>query len=324
LAWLGLSASLALLSGQPPLVFPATTELVKVVVSVTDLTGQPVRGLKAKDFVVSEDGKKRPIETLSPCADTGGEPLPDCPVDLVLLLDTSASMLGDLRRARDAAVRFVDSVPSARGRNIVSFDSEIHVWDYGDEGPAKVLDRILDQGEGRGTRLFTAILRALPLAFIDPTRRAIMVALTDGEDTGGTPGRGNRGGRSGLADFDGDMEKVHKQRLLNVAEALQKRSVSFYAISFAHHLTNGKRRDYGASTLQTLTEATGGLVVDGQAADLKPQFERIRNDIAAQYVLGFIPAPSPPGRIHKLQVKVAPKDVRVRHRLAYQTNSRVP
>ncbi len=151
-----------------------------------------------------------------------------------------------------------------------------------------------------------------------------MVALTDGEDSGGSLGRGNRGGRFGGAVFDGNMEKVHKQRLANVAEALQNASVSFYAISFAHHLGNGKRRDYGASTLKTLAEATGGLVVDGQATDLKPQFALIRNDIAAQYVLGFVPAASAPGRIHKLQVKVAPKDARVRHRLAYETKSRVP
>jgi VWFA-related protein len=322
-AWLALVGSLALSGDQSPLVFPATTELVKVVVSVTDASGQPIRGLSAKDFTVRADGKARPIATLTHCADSGGEPLPDCPVDLVLLLDTSASMLWNLRRARDAAAQFVESVPAARGRNIVSFDSEIRVWDYGEEGPAKVLDEILDRGEGRGTRLFTAVLRAIPLAFLDPTRRAIMVALTDGEDTGGALARGNRGGRGGAA-FDGDLEKVHKQRLLNVAEGLQKRSIGFYAISFAHHLGSGKRRDYGASTLKTLTEATGGLVVDGQAADLKAQFARIRNDIAAQYVLGFVPASSPPGRIHKLQVKVTPKDASVRHRLAYQTKSPAP
>lgn len=74
-------------------------------------------------------------------------PLPDCPADLVLLIDTSASMLEDLRRARDATVQF--------------------------------------------------------------------------------------------------------------AEALQKASVGFYAISFAHHLGSGKRRDYGASTLKTLSDSTG-------------------------------------------------------------------
>lgn len=317
-----LAGAVAVFGAQSPLTFPAATELVKVVVSVTDASGQPVRGLTSKDFAVREDGKVRPIATITPCADPKGEPLPDCPADLVLLVDTSASMLPDLRRARDAALQFVESVPSARGRNIVAFDSEIRAWDFEDRGPARVLDEILDQGEGRGTRLFTAVMRAIPLASVDPTRRAIMVALTDGEDTGGAGGTGNRRRRVLDPGFDGNLEKIHKQRLLNVAEALQKASVSFYSISFAHHLGSGKRRDYGASTLKTLSDSTGGLVVDGEAPDLKSQFALIRNDIAAQYVLGFAPAASPPGRVHKLEVKVASKDARVRHRLTYTATSR--
>ena len=138
-------------------------------------------------------------------------------------------MLEDLRRARDAAVQFVESVPAARGRNIVAFDSEIRAFDLAHRGAVEALDEILDQGEGRGTRLFTAVMRAIPLASVDP-----------------------RG-----------------------------------------------------------------------AVDLKSQFALIRNDIAAQYVLGFAPASSPPGRIHKLEVKVASENAKVRHRLAYTTTSRV-
>ena len=121
------------------------------------------------------------------------------------------------------------------------------------------------------------------------------------------------------------LEDLRRARDATVqfAEALQKASVGFYAISFAHHLGSGKRREYGASTLKTLSDSTGGLVVDGGAVDLKSQFALIRNDIAAQYVLGFAPASSPPGRIHKLEVKFASENAKVRHRLAYTTTSRV-
>lgn len=50
---------------QKPAVFPAKIELVNVVVSVSDRNGQPVRDLAAKDFVVSEDGKRRPMSAFS-------------------------------------------------------------------------------------------------------------------------------------------------------------------------------------------------------------------------------------------------------------------
>jgi hypothetical protein len=68
-------------------------------------------------------------------------------------------------------------------------------------------------------------------------------------------------------------------------------------------------------------DAPGGLVADGDALDLQAEFVRIRNDIAAQYVLGFEPLPSATGRLHKLKIEVTAKDAKVRHRLAYETKT---
>ena len=210
MSWPGLIASLSLLTVQAPLVFPTSAEIVYVVASVTDGSGQPVRGLKAKDFTVREDGKPREVTTFASFADAAGAGA-EWPVDFVMLLDTSGSMRGDLRRARRAAVEFAGSIPSVRGRNIVSFNSY-----------------------------------------------------------------------------------------------------------FAKHDIHA----YGRDVLKTLAGATGGLVVDGGARDLTTQFARIRNDLAAQYVLGFVPAPSSTGRAHKLKIGVASKGAKVRHRLAYETKTR--
>lgn len=62
-----LAGTMALLGAQAPLVFPTTTELVKVVVSVTDASGQPIRGLISKDFAAREpfarlSGGSRPAD----------------------------------------------------------------------------------------------------------------------------------------------------------------------------------------------------------------------------------------------------------------------
>ena len=327
---LGLAGSLAILAAQAPLVFPTSAELVYVVTSVTDGSGHPIRGLRAEDFTVSEDGKPREITTLVSLADASTQGGTVWPIDFVLLLDTSGSMKKELRRARDAAVEFANSVPAVRGRNIVSFDSRIRMWPYEEAGPAPVLDEILSDEEIGGTRLFDAMLESIPRVAKDPTRRPIMVALTDGEDTGALERFMNPDDPVGRTrfllglDLQDRLVKQQSQPVAEIASALQNESVTFYAISFAKHLENGfpsgdLRAAHGRDTLKALAKATGGLVVDGDARDLTTQFGRIRDDLAAQYVLGFVPGPSVAGKIHKLRIAVAPRGAKVRHRLAYQT-----
>jgi VWFA-related protein len=282
-----------------------------------------VRGLKARDFTVREDGKPREVTTFASFADASGGAGAEWPVDFVMLLDTSGSMREDLRRARDAAVEFAGSIPSVRGRNIVSFNSKIQVWPYEETGPAPVLDRILAEDETGATNLFDAVLQSIPRVANDPTRRPIVVALTDGADTGALlrardaaePGERERFLR-GLR--PADMARIRTEAAADTAKALQNESVTFYAIYFAKH----DIYSHGREVLNTLARATGGLVVDGGARDLTAQFGRIRNDLAAQYVLGFAPFPSSAGRVHKLKITVASRGAKVRHRLAYETKPR--
>lgn len=178
-----------------------------------------------------------------------------------------------------------------------------------------------------GTRLFDAILESIPHAASDPTRRPIIVALTDGEDTGALDRLKHPSDRTEFLAGIGVSEALDKQQSHPVREitaALRKESVSFYAISFAEHLETGGRygalrADHARDTLETLAKETGGLVISGTAKDLEAQFARIRDDIAAQYVVGFVPASSAPGKSHKLKIGVASKRSRVRHRSAYET-----
>ena len=323
MVWLGLIVALSLRTAQPPLVFPTSVEIVYVVASVTDGSGQPVRGLKAKDFTVREDGKAREVTTFASFADVPGGAGAEWPVDFVLLLDTSGSMREDLRRARDAAVEFAGSIPSVRGRSIVSFNSKIREWPYEETGPAAVLDRILSEDETGSTNLFDAVLQSIPGVANDPTRRPIIVALTDGGDTGAMQRTKDSMDPKERARFlrglqSDDIEKIRGTAAAETASALQNASVTFYAIYFSKHDLLAHGRD----VLKTLAKATGGLVVDGGARDLTAQFARIRNDLAAQYVLGFAPAPSLAGRVHKLKIAVGPRGATVRHRLAYETKPR--
>lgn len=119
---------------------------------------------------------------------------------------------------------------------------------------------------------------------------------------------------------------------------LQDAGATFYAVSFAAQLQPPMRMfdvgsrtgsiprqsdgDKAALNLQSLTSKTGGFVVQGTVADLAAQFSRVQTDISAQYVIGFEPTPSRPGKRHRLSVEVRRRDLRVRHRSGYET--RVP
>src|SRR5262245_41931220 len=106
-AWLTaitiLAAAPALLPPQQQ--FRAGTDVVHLPVVVSGRRGEMVRGLKAADFDVREDGQPQKIVFFAE-----GAPGDDLPLHLGLLLDTSESMRQDLFDAASAAIQFVDAL----------------------------------------------------------------------------------------------------------------------------------------------------------------------------------------------------------------------
>jgi len=288
--------------GQPP-TFPADVELVQVVVSVTGDDGVPVRGLQAKDFVIRENGKPREIETFLRTEDA--EDSDRAPVELVLLLDTSASMTADLVRARDVIVDFVRAVPSfSRGR-ILAFDREAYDRGFEAKSVQPVLDEMIRLKSGAGTRIFDAVIDGAGLVSRERGRR-VMVLFSDGEDSRS---------RSSVND---------------AVRVLQEREVTCYAVSYAPRLgafAPAGKRDEGrvkdaTRALEGLARGSGGFVVDGTSPSVVAQLKKIVDDVSALYVIGFAPAPSTRAEHRRLEVEVARGGVSVRHREGYDTKPR--
>jgi hypothetical protein len=70
------------------------TQLVSVPVAVTDRTGRPLTGLRAEDFLLSEDGRPQQIANFSTT---------EAPFEVALLLDTSGSTRDEVGLIRRAA-----------------------------------------------------------------------------------------------------------------------------------------------------------------------------------------------------------------------------
>src|SRR5438105_12062986 len=74
-------------------VFRSDVSLVRVDVSVVDRDNRAVTGLRAYDFVLRESGRVQPIRNFAS---------EEMPIDLLMLLDVSASMRPHVQRIADA------------------------------------------------------------------------------------------------------------------------------------------------------------------------------------------------------------------------------
>ncbi len=114
------------------------------------------------------------------------------PADVVLLVDTSSSMTGaKLVEAKAAAKAFVGLLDLPRDRAaVVAFD-ELPRATTGLSGSQAVLEAAIDAlANGNGTRIDRALDAAhdlLALTRADPSRRAVVVLLTDGGQSGPVP-----------------------------------------------------------------------------------------------------------------------------------------
>jgi Ca-activated chloride channel family protein len=292
LLWAGLAAALPA-AAQPVPVFSAETGLVNVAVTVEDAQGRPVEGLGARDFVVSEDGRRKTIEMCARMADGG----PSTTLDVALLVDTSDSMLAMLRRSQDVTVRFLTKLPNAQDVIVVFFDQIQRLERFDRERPEALFERVRGLPEGGNTALRDAIafgLRALSRS----NGRSALVLLTDGIDT------------------------VSRTEPAAIDKAIQSHAVTIYPVAYpATVVGDGPDPQRALKDLDRLAEVTGGRLFRLPNEEALPRvLDEIVAELRAQYVLGFSPeASGTPGRLRKISVKVPGRGkVVVRHRVGYR------
>jgi VWFA-related protein len=280
-------------------VFSTDLSLVNVSVTVEDRQGQPIPGLTARDFVLTEDGKRRTIELCSSVGQPGGAPSPA--LDVALLVDTSDSMLETLRRSQEAATRFLTALPNTQERLVILFDQAQRLEPFDAEHPESLFARLARIPDGGNTALRDAVTFALRSLGTSGGRSAI-VLLTDGIDT---------------------VSTVSPEAM---ERAVQSKAVVIYPVAYPPPVgADGADPKEAAKTLETLARLSGGRMfrIQNEQA-LAGVLDEILADLRAQYVLGFAPdAPGATARLRKIQVKVPskPKAV-IRHRAGYRLGAR--
>lgn len=251
-----------------PATFRSATELVSLNVSVMGQDAKPVSDLLADQFQIFEDGVPQQLKFFSP-----GE----LPLDVVILLDTSASMTGSMELVQQAAVRFAKSLRPQDRAAVMGISGGLRVLQaFTGELPA--VERAIRSTRPAGkTPFYASIYTALNELMkerrlaISPRRQAIVV-LSDGQDTSST------------FSFDELLREVRKS------------AVPIYAIApRPTNMTKAMREHfYGESTaladyeLKTLASDTGGRAFFPVAlVELAGVYDTIATELSNQYSLGY-------------------------------------
>ncbi|HJT30316.1 MAG TPA: VWA domain-containing protein [Pyrinomonadaceae bacterium] len=270
-------------------VIRTNTELVVLNVTVTDKAGQYVKGLKASDFKVYEDGvevKQNMIASFS---------LQESPYAAVVLLDSSGSMEARFSLARSAAIRFLDGLRPEDVAAVYRFDSKVErVQEFsGGRDLAPTAYAIRAKGM---TTLNDAIVEASKtLADRTEVRKAIVV-LSDGMDT---------------------FSKASSDKAVETALAV---GASIYAVDMSSLEVAGTSGRQSALSLKGFAEKTGGrFVTTPGGPQLRDAFTGIADELGHQYTISYRPANTKrDGKWRTLEVKVMRDDVTVRTRKGYR------
>lgn len=286
--------------------FEAGVRLVTVTVSVTDKNGAGARGLDRSAFQVFEGGKAQEIVDFR--ADE------NAPASLVILIDTSGSMIDKLEESADALRHFAAAINPRSEFALYEFNSSVRlVQDFTSD--RRLIGAALESLEANGgTAMYDAIAQGVASLRAGHFPRKAILLVTDGNDT---------------------ASQLSLERILLT---LQSAEVLLYAIglghgergSFGHGYMQGSSPDeVNGSVLNALASDVGGraMIVKGQhrvkGRDVIDDAAlQVAAELYYQYVLTYVPSEeAAPGEWRKITVKVRDPDLNVRARRGYRRSS---
>ena len=293
-----LSSGLLSAQGEQATVFRAGTELVSLSVVVTNPQHQFVTGLAATDFSVFEDGVQQDLSFFAATA---------VPIDLAILLDTSASMTDKMKTVQEAAAGFASSVRPGDRLTVVDIKDGVRVLHPLNEDVAAANDAIRKTVARGSTSLYNGLYMTLKELVKQrrnngEVRREAIVVLSDGDDT------------SSLVTYDDVMEEAKRSGVSIYTITLK----SPYVVRLAQQ--NGERTfSEGDFAMKSLAQETGGKsFVPMQVAELAGVYDVIAKELASQYALGYTPKNArSDGKYRRVIVRVSQPNTSTRTRAGY-------
>lgn len=301
-AALPLLLALPLRAQQPT--FTSRAETVPVYVTVTDKSGRLVTDLVRDDFVVRDGGKPQPISVFDNTPQ---------PIRLIVLVDISGSMAGNLPLVRAATEQLVARLEPGDLARVGTFGDRIRLGSRFTRDAAELMAELpLDTPPNGRTPLWQAVDQAMN-EFEGESGRPVLLVLSDGKDTGPITGR-----RFLTSIEIGD--RAEREDVMIYGIGVQSRSGRPMMPAPGANLAALIADTYPDPALGRVALDSGGGYFELRARDdFDRTFARVADELHRQYLLGFSP-PKHDGKTHKIEVKVDRKDVKVRARKAYRAS----
>jgi VWFA-related protein len=290
-------------SPQQP-IFRGTSDAVRVFVTVTDRDGRLITTLEQKDFEVRDEGKPQPLTLFDNTPQ---------PVRLIVMLDVSGSMQGNLSLLRAAADQLFTRLGENDLARVGTFGREVTISpaftrDVGEL--RRALPTVI--ASDAPTPLWRAVDDAIAKFKDDGEGRSVILVLSDGKDSGPT-GFGQP--------FVSQAEVIDHARAQDVmiyGIGMRSRSNRPPGAFGPGGLQAALMADLPDPGLALVSEQTGGGYTEIRPTeDLGEAFARVVDELHSQYLLGFAP-PKRDGKVHDIEVRiVSQKGLKPRARKSY-------
>jgi Ca-activated chloride channel family protein len=296
-------ASFAVVAAQQTPVFRGVGDAVRVFVTVTD-GDRLVTNLAQSDFEVRDDGKPQPITLFDNTPQ---------PIRLVVMLDVSGSMEGNLPLLRAAADQLFARLRPDDVARVGAFGHEIAISPSFTRNVNELRSALPTMiAPDAPTPLWRALEKALETFDKESDQRPVILVLSDGKD-------------SGLFDFS--------QSPISQAEIIDRArldAVMIYAVGMRSRGSQRMPPGAGPGGLRAMMladmpdpglarvaqETGGGYLEIRPGQDLASAFARVADELHSQYLLGFAP-PRRDGKKHDLDVRLTQRGLTARARKSY-------
>ena len=326
-------------------VIKVSSRLVVVPVSVTDPNGEPVLGLKAENFRITEENKPQTIDNIGNAENV--------PLEIVLLFDISASSDAMFRFQQETAAKFLQEVLRSEDRATIFTVGQRATLIQARETAERSAAAIKSITPTKEQTAFYDSVRAAAnyLEKNSPEgRRRVILVISDGEDTNSdgvlkaiweaerriadsVQGQQLREIRVRARDTAKVVEQV------KVLKALQNADSVLYAINpGGNSIQLNKMAVFGQENMQKFADDTGGTAflpkfqpvetkdtmqnsvnIRKNTETLERIFWQIANELRAQYLVQYYSESEfPLNKYVKLDVGLqAPGSLKVRARQGY-------
>jgi Ca-activated chloride channel family protein len=289
-------------AAQQP-VFRGRGDAVRVFVTVTDRDGRLVTNLARENFEVRDEGRPQPITLF----DNSPQP-----IRLIVMLDVSGSMEGNLPLLRAASEQLVMRLLPDDLMRLGTFGHSVAISPTFTKDPRELLATLPDAIAGDApTPLWRAINDALDAFDESSEERRVILVLSDGKDSGPISVRQRYVSQGEVID------RARDDDVMIYGIGMRSRPRQGQPVIGPGGLQAALLADLPDPGLALVAEHTGGGYTEirfGQ--DLGAAFAQVADELHGQYLISFAP-PRRDGKTHDIEVRVNQRGLKPRARRSY-------